>query len=253
MANFDAIMESISDYHFNEADVLLESAEEMYVTEGATIQMNKTFKKFKKTYKALIKSAKNNIKLADYKAARKDIKRCEEILDDFEEEFDKIEVSFGSALCGSLFQAVISGLKACLLSIPTLGIGSFLTSLKDLYDEAIGVETTIKNEEIDMKVFNGRRNKIKGLIQGFKSKLRELSNHLPKDGSDEKVSGVDETIQSSVKESVDEIDTDDLKLSIYESCVNGEITEEERDGLLSVLESANEEIVVEPITGEVDD
>ena len=219
MANFELLQESVSDYLFDIADDTL-------VTEGATLEVNKVFKDFKKTYKSSIKYIKDAKRDGDYKKALKGCDMLRTVLKDVERDIDKVKDDSLSVVGGFLFESACSALKAFLIGIPTFGVGSFVSELKDLVDIIIGVAKQWKDEkEPTIEMFNLRRDKIKGLIKECELKIDKLENII-KD---------EENAKKEAKKVVKESTIDEIKLSIFESCHNGEITEEERDTLLSMM------------------
>ena len=114
--------------------------------------------------------------------------------------------------------------KAFAVGLPTFGFGASISVIKDYIDMVIGMVKTFKDNgnELDMKVFNARRAKIKGMIKQYHSVLNKYEKELLKN----ELSVEDKPVAESV---------DDIKLAIYESCHAGEITKEERDELLGMI------------------
>jgi len=213
MANFEYLSESVS-------DILFENSYG-YLTEGATLDMNKKLRELQEEYKDAVKDIKKSYKDKDANGVKTKCDKLIDLIDKYEAEIDDIKDTFGSAVCGALFQSFMSHIKAFLIGIPTFSIGTPLSYIKDIVDMVVGVmEQWKKDEEITPDILNARRAKIKGLIKEMKRCIKNYKKDL-----------LEALGEKEVKESVEEI-----KLNIYESCHAGEITEAERDILLGIVE-----------------
>ena len=123
----------------------------------------------------------------------------------------------------------MSDVKAFLVGIPTCGVGTVVSYVKDVIDMAMGIIKQLKSDgDVTINVLNARRAKIKGLIvemkKGIENYKKELLENLKS-----KIKEDEDNEQKEVKESAM------IRLAIYESCHAGEITEEERDTLLALV------------------
>ena len=212
---YELLQESVTNHLYGSADV--------YMSEGATLDINAKFKKMRAEYKSCMSELKKAINAKDADKATKLISDARKIIDDYESAIDGIEDSIGSVIGGAFFQGICQDLKAMALGIPTGGIGAAVSYIKDYVDRIIGFAKMLKDEDLkpSLEMFNARRQKVKGLINQYKKTIDLYEKKMLAELKEQK--------EDEVKESAA------LKLEIFESCHSGEITEEERDTLLEMI------------------
>lgn len=217
MANFELLQESVIDHLYCEA--------ETYVTEGTNSDISKKYKEVVKKYKDCMADIKKDFKAKEYESA---VKKCDDLkkyIDDMESIIDSKYDDVGSVVWGYILQGFVTSIKAMILGIPTFGIGSAVVYIKDTIDIINGMIAEYKKkDDFSLEMFNQRRTKIIGCIKSLKKAVDHLKTDIEAVAKEEKK-------EEPVKEST----SDSLKLEIFESCYNGDISEEERDVLLNLL------------------
>lgn len=222
MANFELLQESVIDHLYCEG--------EAYVTEATNIDISKKYKEVLKKYKECMADIKKDFKAKEYDSAAK---KCDDLIkyiDEMESIIDSKYDDVGSVVWGHIIQGFLTSLKAMLFGIPTFGIGSAVVYIKDGIDIVNGMITEYKKAgDFSLEMFNQRRTKIIGCVKHLKKAVDHLKTDIETAAKEEKTK--EEKKEDPVKEST----SDSLKLEIFESCYNGDISEEERDVLLNLL------------------
>ena len=222
MANFELLQESVIDHLYCEG--------EAYVTEGTNSDISKKYKEVVKKYKDCMADIKKDFKAKEYESA---VKKCDDLMkyiDDMESIIDSKYDDVGSVVWGYIIQGFATSVKAMILGIPTFGIGSAVVYIKDTIDIISGMIAEYKKkEDFSLEMFNQRRAKIIGCVKSLKKAVDHLKMDIESAAKEEKAK--EEKKEEPVKEST----SDSLKLEIFESCYNGDISEDERDVLLNLL------------------
>lgn len=222
MANFELLQESVIDHLYCES--------EAYVTEGTNSDISKTYKEIVKKYKECMGDIKKDFKNKEYDSA---IKKCDDLkkyIGDMKDIIDSKYDDAGSVAFGLIIQGFSTSIKAMLLGIPTFGIGKAIVIVKDTIDIVNGIISEYKkNDSLSLEMFNIRRTKLVGCIKSLEKAVDHLKTDIETVAKEEKAK--EEKKEEPVKEST----SDSLKLEIFESCYNGDISEEERDVLLNLL------------------
>ena len=217
MANFELLQESVIDHLYCEG--------ETYVTEGTNSDISKKYKELVKSYKDCMSDIRKDYKNKEYDSA---IKKCDDLkkyIGDMKDLIDSKYDDAGSVAFGLIIQGFSTAIKAMLLGIPTFGIGKAIVIVKDAVDIVTGViDEYKKNDSLTLEMFNIRRAKLVGCIKSLDKAVDRLKDDIEYAAKEEKK-------EEPVKEST----SDSLKLEIFESCYNGDISEEERDVLLNLL------------------
>ena len=215
MANFDELLESVVDYNEARFDELF--------TEGANLEIRDKYKALRKEYKALNKKIKEAKKSGETDKIEKTIDEYLELMKKTRKEIDNTPETVGSVIAGFFIAEVMDFCEiflATVVSLPLAGIGGTIDSIKILIQEIAGIVRQYKKVnkgEFSIEMLNIRRAKLNSVMDSMESYLKKVKK------------GLNDT--DDVKESVE-----DIKLNIYESCHAGEITEEERDILLDIVE-----------------
>ena len=223
MSNYNTLQKSISNYLFEQV--------ELYVQESGNLSdMNKLFKDAKNTFNEYSNKINNALKNKDYKTASTECENVKKLLKDIESHINELDDSILSAIGNSFYQSLLVLLKAILLGLPTFGVGTISTILEESLNGIIGLAKQWKEEKtFKPEMINGRRNKIKGVFYQMYGSIDKYKKIISSRVEDENKKN---KLQPVVKET---IKNNDLKLAVNESCANGNITIEERNFIISLL------------------
>lgn len=225
MANYELLQESVSDYIFDQTVGLL-------VQEGEDLKISKIFTEAKKEWKKSTKEIKKAWSNKEYDKAAEECDKLIKYLNDMETEVNDIKDDAWTIIGGVLSQGLLTVFKAFLISIPTFGIGTFIPVVKDVLDIVIGVTKQWKEEgEFTPEMINTRRDKIKGLFSEMTQMVKNYKKNIEAEAK--KAKEEEKKEEKPVKESAT---VEEVKLHIFESCHAGDISQEERNALLAILE-----------------
>lgn len=220
---YNELMESVTEFYENESNTFME---------GVNAEISKKAKTVLKDMTTSVKEAKTLYREEKYDEAISKLDDVLKNMNDVKAEIEAIDITWGSAVIGFFYQSICSSFKASLLGMISFGIGSVVSGVKDVIDILRGIADAMENEEdLTPKVLNVRRAKIVGMIKNFEDCVKKLQKEI-KNVQSEKMKE-EEKKEEEKKEEKPSVES--VKLSIFESCHAGEITEEERDTLLSIL------------------
>lgn len=199
-----------------------------YFVEGKNLTDRAEFKAIYRRAHDTIRAAKKMIADGDAKGANQEIDKLIAEVEKFKEAMMSYDDSFGEALCGNFLMSWCSSLKQILVGLCTLGVGGVVVYFKDSIDIILGMIEHVKsNGNITWATFNSHRMKLIAVCNQLVSKLKKAKADVSKEAEGAK------TAKELTKESVDTVD---LQLDIFEAFESGNITEEDRDNLLAMLE-----------------
>lgn len=209
-------------------------AEENLIEEGANTQLRGIKRQAKDLKKVDIKQMKVMYKSGNYAVAKKAGEEILAVIEDYEKQFKDVDQSFGNVVLGNLMGNALRLIKNLALGLITLGIGPTIDASKRLCSRSVQMLKSSGDKDVDYKIFNAYANDILTMLDDMKHQVKKVMSKC-----DEELKAAGDTTQKSAdakptNESVDE--NLDGKLAIYESAYAGEITDEERDGLLELLE-----------------
>ncbi len=225
MANYELLQESVSDYLFDQADAC-------FVQEGASVDISRIFGQSKKDWKASCKNIREYWKAKEYDKAIDECDKLTNHLKSLESDINDIKDDVWSIIGGYFYQGFCSNVKALLLGIPTFGIGTVVSAIADTIHIVVGVAKQWKEDgTLTPEMINVRRDFIKGyfetmhkVVSDYKRQIKDAAKAAKEEEKKE---------EKPVKESAT---VEEVKLHIFESCHAGDISQEERDTLLAILE-----------------
>lgn len=222
MADFNELMEYVAESTFDDAEAYLE---------GTNREISKIGKTTLKDCKKLMKEAKNSYKKGDASATNKKLDEITKKLDEALSDIDDIDDTVGSVIIGYYYQGFCSALKGLLLGLCTFGIGTAISSIKDTIDIISGglEQWDKENKNFTPKLLNMRRQKVRALLNSYKKVVSNFKKEVVKS-----IKETEKAEDTATEESADM--SDEIKLEIYESCYYGEISEDERDILLDLMD-----------------
>ena len=226
MANYELLQESVSDFLFDEADGY-------FVQEGATVDISKIFANAKKDWKVSCKNIREYWKAKDYDKAIDECDKLTKNLDSLESDINEIKDDVWSVIGGYFYQGFCSNVKALLLAIPTFGIGAIVSGIADTIHIVVGVSKQWKEDgTLTLEMINARRDFIKGYFETMRKQVSDYKRQI-KDAAKAAKEKDEKKEEKPVKESAT---VEEVKLHIFESCHAGDISQEERNALLAILE-----------------
>ena len=215
-----AIYESCDEGEISEED----RDELLEMLEGTNIDQAKKGSKIFKDAKNAIRDAKKLANSGDISSAKTKLDTAISAMKKFRDEIKNYDDSLGEIICGQFLRTAILYLKSIAGILFTFGIGTVIATGDEIIKTLDGMIQMYQDDGFSFKMFNTN-----------KARLISISTKLIKQAEKVKADLDTNDDSEATKESVD-MDITDIQLAIYESCDEGEISEEDRDELLEMLE-----------------
>ena len=202
-----------------------------YVIEGVNRDREAKLKEIVKRSTEKIKNAKKMIKEKDYDGAEAELDIVDEVISGLKDYIDSEDNISSDAVKGIFYYSWIKLVKTLFYSLLTLApiVGvpiALITAISEDITFIIGICEEIKDAQksgFDSRSINLCRVRAKGILKKMQDTVTKIRKNI-------QVMKNNDAGKNEVKESAT-----DVKLAIYESAVAGEISEEERDLLLSMI------------------
>ena len=138
-----------------EAQMINEAAADKYLTEGANLEARKLYKEEISKYKTEIKAAVEAKKKGDCETAINHAEKAKSIAMKLKDDIGNLDPeNVGSAVLGWIASSFITNLKAFIVGIPTLGIGSMVLGIKFVIDCCQDIYNATKKADLKPNDFN---------------------------------------------------------------------------------------------------
>lgn len=182
-------------------------------------------------YKLVKKNVRRAIKAKDYKAAKQEVKELEKSISDAEALLQMLSntTTIGQTILRFIGRMLLDFCRTLLLCfIPIIGhVAAGVINLRNLISDIAEIIAALDSGEAPEDAFDLYKTRLRGVI----SEVKKHHNRL--------ITAIDEAEKAEkelAKEEVDDkktVATERVKLSIFEACHNGKISEDVRDELLS--------------------
>lgn len=197
------------------------------ITEGTNIDQRKAGKKAATECKKAIADAKALQKQGDTKGAIDKLDVAISKMKEFKDEIIHYDDTVGDIIFGRILANWCRDIKAIAVGLVTFSVGSWVVEVKEIVNRIQGMIDIYNEEDFSLKMLNANKTRLVGIATSLIKKMENLKSSIKEDAS--KIS------PSEIKESVDD-NIVDTQLSIFTACEAGDISEEDRDELLEMLE-----------------
>lgn len=206
-----------------------ERDELLAMTEGTNIDQRKKGKKVAKECKEAISAAKELMSKEDYTGASSKLDEAIAKMKEFKSEIIHYDDTVGDIIFGRMLANATRDLKSILVGLISFGVGSMVVGIKELADRIQGMIDVYNEEDFSLKMLNANKTKLVGVATAMIKKMEHLKTAISEKAASK---GSDSDVK---KESTDN-DVVDAQLSVFAACEAGEISAEDRDELIAMLE-----------------
>jgi cellobiose-specific phosphotransferase system component IIA len=194
------------------------------MTEGANIDMRKTYKETMKKVNDALKAARKAIKKDDFAEAKKQIAIAETELKNGKNAYKKVLAKYDtdgvlSVILGNTLHGLITTMKLFILFIASLPIGGAAAVVYGSYDSMKNLVETIskavENKSISMEDLNANKNYCDSCFKAMEKSIKKI-----KSGVDAMEKSFKEDKEDVKSESAFYLDDDDPELDTFEETCN---------------------------------